>query len=76
MTKHGLRNGIMVVLTGFFVFVVFSGMTLAAATIKMGIVGAHSGDLASYGIPTIKAAELVIKKVNARGGVLQGDCIK
>jgi len=40
-----------------------------APTIKIGVAGPHSGDLASYGIPTIKAAELVIAKVNAAGGV-------
>jgi len=39
-------------------------------TIKIGVVGAHSGDLASYGLPTINAAELVVDKVNAAGGVL------
>jgi branched-chain amino acid transport system substrate-binding protein len=43
---------------------------LAADTIKIGVAGAHSGDLASYGIPTIKAAELVINKYNAKGGLL------
>jgi hypothetical protein len=39
----------------------------AADTIKMGVAGAHSGDLASYGIPTVKAAELVVKKFNRQG---------
>jgi branched-chain amino acid transport system substrate-binding protein len=39
-------------------------------TIKLGIAGAHSGDLASYGIPTTKAAELVVNDVNAKGGIL------
>ncbi len=43
---------------------------MAGDTIKLGVAGPHSGDLASYGIPTIKAAELVVKKVNAAGGVL------
>lgn len=38
--------------------------------IKIGVAGAHSGDLASYGLPTVKAAELVIEKVNANGGLL------
>ncbi|WP_319521918.1 branched-chain amino acid ABC transporter substrate-binding protein [uncultured Desulfosarcina sp.] len=42
----------------------------AADTIRMGVAGAHSGDLASYGIPSVKAAELVAKKFNAKGGVL------
>ncbi len=39
-------------------------------TIKIAVVGPHTGDLASYGIPTIKAAELVVADWNAKGGVL------
>jgi branched-chain amino acid transport system substrate-binding protein len=46
------------------------GIGTAADTIKLGVAGPHSGDLASYGIPTVKAAELVVKKINANGGVL------
>jgi len=42
----------------------------AADTIKFGVAGAHSGDLASYGLPTVNAAKLVAKMVNAKGGVL------
>jgi branched-chain amino acid transport system substrate-binding protein len=41
-----------------------------ADTLKLGVAGPHSGDLASYGIPTVKAAELVVKEINAKGGVL------
>jgi len=51
-------------------FMVFTGTALASDTIKLGVAGAHSGDLASYGIPTVKAAELVVKDVNAKGGIL------
>jgi len=40
-----------------------------ADTIKIGVAGPHSGDLASYGIPTVKAAELVAEKVNKAGGI-------
>ncbi len=47
-----------------------TGTALAADTIKLGVAGAHSGDLASYGLPSVKAAELVVKKINAKGGVL------
>jgi branched-chain amino acid transport system substrate-binding protein len=43
---------------------------LAADTIKLGVAGAHSGDLASYGLPTVNAARLVAKEFNANGGVL------
>jgi branched-chain amino acid transport system substrate-binding protein len=42
----------------------------AADTIKIGIAGAHSGDLASYGLPTVKAAQLAIKDINAQGGII------
>ncbi len=41
----------------------------AADTIKFGVAGAHSGDLASYGLPSVNAAKLVIDKVNAAGGI-------
>ena len=41
----------------------------AAPTIKIGVAGAHSGDLASYGLPTVNAAKLVIEEVNAKGGI-------
>ncbi|RJR18472.1 MAG: branched-chain amino acid ABC transporter substrate-binding protein [Nitrospiraceae bacterium] len=40
-----------------------------SGAIKVGVAGAHSGDLASYGLPTVKAAELVVKEINAKGGI-------
>ncbi len=56
---------------GLFLSISASAPVLAADdTIKLGVAGPHSGDLASYGIPTIKAAELVVKDINAKGGVL------
>ncbi len=42
----------------------------AADTIKIGVAGAHSGDLASYGVPPLNAAKIIVAKVNAEGGVL------
>ena len=48
----------------------FAGLGIAADTIKIGVAGAHSGDLAPYGLPTAKAVDLVAKEVNAKGGVL------
>ena len=42
---------------------------LAAEAVKIGVAGAHSGDLASYGLPTLKAAQLVVKEINAKGGI-------
>lgn len=48
----------------------FFGTALAADTIKLGVAGPHSGDLASYGIPTVNAAKLVVADINAKGGIL------
>jgi branched-chain amino acid transport system substrate-binding protein len=44
-----------------------AGMT--GDTIKIGVAGAHSGDLASYGLPTVNAVKLVVQELNAKGGV-------
>lgn len=41
----------------------------AEDTIKFGVAGPHSGDLASYGLPSINAAKIVVDKVNAAGGI-------
>lgn len=66
--KKRLGKFLIVAVVG--VFMVAAGSAMAADTIKLGVAGPHSGDLASYGIPTIKAAELVVKEINAKGGVL------
>ena len=42
----------------------------AAETIKIGIAGPHTGDLAPYGIPTKEAVTLIAEQVNAAGGIL------
>lgn len=38
-------------------------------TLKIGVAGPHSGDLAPFGLPTVNAAELVVERINADGGV-------
>ena len=43
---------------------------VAASNLYFGVAGAHSGDLASYGLPSVNAAKLVAAKLNAAGGVL------
>ena len=40
------------------------------APILIGVAGAHSGDLAPYGLPTVNAVELVVEDWNKKGGVL------
>ncbi len=37
--------------------------------VKIAVVGAHSGDLASYGIPTVRATELLVEKKNTTHGI-------
>lgn len=70
MMKKRLMRISVSLLCGAAVFGLFSGMGVAAETIKIGVAGAHSGDLASYGIPSMRAAQLVVDEVNAKGGVL------
>jgi branched-chain amino acid transport system substrate-binding protein len=68
--KLSRQSLFIVILLSFFAMApLLSSPALAAETIKLGIAGAHSGDLASYGVPTVKAAELVVKEINAKGGI-------
>lgn len=60
------------IIMGLSMLIAISGISInatAADTIKFGVAGAHSGDLASYGLPTVNAAKLVVNKVNANGGI-------
>lgn len=61
-----LALGIIGVVAGFALISCGGG---EADTIKIGVAGAHSGDLASYGLPTVNAAELVVEEINANGGI-------
>ena len=42
---------------------------IKSPSIKIGVAGALSGDLVSYGQPTARAAELVAEQINAKGGI-------
>ena len=65
-----LRSVIMVAATLLLVMgMAFAGGQGESETIKIGVAGAHSGDLASYGLPTVNAAELVVEEINANGGI-------
>jgi len=46
-----------------------TGEVAPAGKLVLGVAGAHSGDLASYGLPSVNAARLVAAKMNAAGGV-------
>lgn len=67
--KRNLRlQSLAVAATAIFT-VSLAGTSFAADTIKIGVAGPHSGDLASYGLPSVNAAKLVAENVNANGGI-------
>jgi branched-chain amino acid transport system substrate-binding protein len=68
--KNRLIMYLISIVTAIFFLLTANGILEAKDTIKIGVAGPHSGDLASYGIPTVRAAELVVKEINANGGVL------
>jgi len=68
--KNCFKKLVIVVTSLVFITCFAVGTSLAADVIKLGVAGAHSGDLASYGLPSVKAAELVVNEINAKGGVL------
>lgn len=61
---------ISVLLIACFSFAMFGCSKKEDNTIKIGVAGAHSGELASYGLPTVNAVNLVVDEVNKKGGVL------
>lgn len=67
--KLNVRGKILAAATGMLIAISAPAVSFGADTIKFGVAGAHSGDLASYGLPSINAAKLVIDQVNAAGGV-------
>lgn len=48
----------------------FAQTAYGADDIRIGVQGAHSGDLASYGVPSLNAVKIVVDEANAKGGVL------
>lgn len=57
------------VLVASLVFAAGRQESAAGGAIRIGVAGAHSGDLASYGLPTVRATELVVERINAAGGI-------
>lgn len=65
-----MKRHTMVLLVMASLMVIFAAQgAYAAGTIKIGVAGAFSGDLASYGLPTVNAAKLVADDYNAKGGI-------
>jgi len=70
MRRNGYGKLLISMLAAIFVAFMMVGGALAEDTLKIGVGGAHSGDLASYGLPIVKAAKLVVADINAKGGIL------
>ena len=70
MKKISMNKQLTTAIIAVLMVLTFIGSGIAADTIKIGVAGAHSGDLASYGLPIVKAAKLVVEDVNAKGGIL------
>jgi branched-chain amino acid transport system substrate-binding protein len=70
MKKNTINKRFITAIVAGLTVLILTGSGVAADTIKIGIAGAHSGDLASYGLPIVKAAKLVVEDVNAKGGIL------
>ncbi len=67
--RLGLQKKLFVTAVALGFAMVVPATSFAGDTIKFGVAGAQSGDLAAYGLPTVKAAELVVKQYNAKGGI-------
>ena len=67
--QSGLKKGMFTAALAMGFAMAVPGAGIAGDTIKFGVAGAQSGDLASYGLPTVKAAELVVAQYNAKGGI-------
>jgi branched-chain amino acid transport system substrate-binding protein len=49
---------------------VFTATGFAGDTIKIGVGGVISGDLAPYGISSVRGVEIAVEDINAKGGIL------
>jgi branched-chain amino acid transport system substrate-binding protein len=68
-----IKRRYLVVMIAIITLVAFAGCARQEAAqpdIIIGVAGAHSGDLASFGLPTVNAANLVVDRINAEGGLL------
>lgn len=66
MRKSVMKSFVVIAL----VSMIVPAVGFAADTIKIGVAGPHTGDLAPYGLPTKDAAMMLAEQVNAAGGVL------
>ncbi|MEJ2156980.1 MAG: branched-chain amino acid ABC transporter substrate-binding protein [Desulfobacteraceae bacterium] len=70
MMKYRSVKRVVFIAAALVLSIALCGPVSAADKIKLGVAGPHSGDLASYGLPSVNAAKLVVADWNAKGGVL------
>ncbi len=70
MEKTFVRRLLATAVAGVFALFALAGTAAAQETVKFGVAGAHSGDLASYGISGLRGVEQAVKEINAKGGVM------
>lgn len=63
-------QGMKLLMTGVLLSLLAGPALAAEDTIKIGVPGAHTGDLAAYGQPSLNAVMLVVEEQNAKGGLL------
>ena len=51
------------------IFMVSMSVYGAAGTVKIGFMGALTGDVAMFGIPTLEGMKMAVEDVNKAGGV-------
>ena len=54
----------------FFILIMTGVLADKDEAVKIAVAGAHSGDLASYGLPTVNAVKMVTDAYNEKGGIL------
>ena len=64
------KSGITKILTLTFSLLILVSLSFAGETIKIGVAGAISGDLAPYGMSSMRACEIAVEEINAKGGIL------
>ena len=67
--KMNLSNKMIAAAAGLMFAAAIPDAGLAQDTIKLGVVGPHSGDLASYGLPSVNAAKILAEQINSAGGI-------
>ena len=70
MANKRLCMRLMVTLLSMSAVLILPDISLAAESIKLGVAGVHSGELAPYGISGLRGVELAVKHITAHGRLL------